>query len=208
MPWSVEGVDLVKVVAEGSTLTAASGEAPGYEVDGTIMRMRLPKAIPSGGSAELAFDWKLRVPPDGAPREGQDGEVYYIGYWYPQMAVYDDINGWQIDQYLGNAEFYMGYGDYDVSLTVPAGWIVTGTGALGMPATSSAHRRVPASTRPNRPPVSCMWWVRTTGKQAGRPRQGKTGSSPGISPPRMFETSPGVRPAAISGTPPTQPSET
>ncbi len=94
------------------------------------MRMRLPKAIPSGGSAELAFDWKLRVPPDGAPREGQDGEVYYIGYWYPQMAVYDDINGWQIDQYLGNAEFYMGYGDYDVSLTVPAGWIVTGTGAL------------------------------------------------------------------------------
>ncbi len=130
VPWSVEGVDLVKVVAEGSTLTAASGEAPGYEVSGTVMRMRLPKAIPPGGSAELAFDWKLRVPPDGAPREGQDGEVYYIGYWYPQMAVYDDINGWQIDQYLGNAEFYMGYGDYDVSLTVPAGWLVTGTGTL------------------------------------------------------------------------------
>ena len=55
------------------------------------------------------------MPPDGAPRGGQDGEVYFISYWYPQMAVYDDINGWQIDQYLGNAEFYMGYGDYDVS---------------------------------------------------------------------------------------------
>jgi hypothetical protein len=130
VPWSVEGVDLGKVVAEGTTLTASGGEGPGYDVDGTIMRMRLPKPIPPGGSADFAFDWKLRVPPDGAPREGQDGEVYYIGYWYPQMAVYDDINGWQTDQYLGNAEFYMGYGDYDVSLTVPAGWIVTGTGTL------------------------------------------------------------------------------
>ena len=33
------------------------------------------------------------------------------------MAVYDDVNGWQTDQYLGNAEFYMGYGNYDVALT-------------------------------------------------------------------------------------------
>jgi hypothetical protein len=130
VPWSVEGVDLGKVVAQGTPLAATGGEGPGYDVDGTVMRMRLPKPIPPGGSADFAFDWKLRVPPDGAPREGQDGEVYYIGYWYPQMAVYDDINGWQIDQYLGNAEFYMGYGDYDVSLTVPAGWIVTGTGTL------------------------------------------------------------------------------
>jgi aminopeptidase N len=46
------------------------------------------------------------------------------------MAVYDDVNGWQTDQYYGNAEFYMGYGDYDVSLTVPAGWLVSSTGTL------------------------------------------------------------------------------
>jgi aminopeptidase N len=44
--------------------------------------------------------------------------------------VYDDINGWQTDQYLGNAEFYMGYGNYDVALTLPAGWLVTSTGKL------------------------------------------------------------------------------
>jgi hypothetical protein len=86
-----------------------------------------------GGTADFAFEWKLRVPPDGAPRGGQDGEVYFMNYWYPQMAVYDDINGWQIDQYLGNAEFYMGYGNYDVSLTVPAGWLVTATGTLQNP---------------------------------------------------------------------------
>jgi hypothetical protein len=44
--------------------------------------------------------------------------------------VYDDLNRWQIDPYLGNAEFYMGYGDYDVAITVPAGWLVAATGTL------------------------------------------------------------------------------
>jgi hypothetical protein len=133
VPWSVEGVELGRVAAQGTTLPAASGEGPGYEVNGTIMRLRLPKPLMPGGTAELAFDWKLRVPPDGAPRGGQDGEVYYMNYWYPQMAVYDDVNGWQVDQYLGNAEFYMGYGNYDVSLTLPAGWLVTATGTLQNP---------------------------------------------------------------------------
>ncbi len=130
VPWSVEGVDLTRVTAQGTALPSGGGGGAGYEVNGTVMRIRLPRAIPPGGSSDFAFDWKLRVPPDGAPRGGQDGEVYYISYWYPQMAVYDDVNGWQTDQYLGNAEFYMGYGDYDVSLTLPAGWLVTGTGTL------------------------------------------------------------------------------
>jgi hypothetical protein len=130
VPWSVEGMELDRVAAQGTDLTAGGGEGPGYEVTGTIMRLRLPRPLPPGGTADFAFDWRLRVPPDGAPRGGQDGEVYFMNYWYPQMAVYDDINGWQIDQYLGNGEFYMGYGNYDVSLTVPAGWLVTATGTL------------------------------------------------------------------------------
>jgi hypothetical protein len=133
VPWSVEGIEFGRVAAQGTTLAATGGEGPGYEVNGTIMRLRLPKPLVPGGTADLAFDWKLRVPPDGAPRGGQDGEVYYMNYWYPQMAVYDDVNGWQIDQYVGNAEFYMGYGNYDVSLTLPAGWLVTATGTLQNP---------------------------------------------------------------------------
>ena len=133
VPWSVEGITLGRVAAQGTDLAAVSGEGPGYEVSGTILRLRLPKPLVPGGTADLAFEWKLRVPPDGAPRGGQDGEVYFMNYWYPQMAVYDDINGWQIDQYFGNAEFYMGYGNYDVSLTVPAGWLVTATGTLQNP---------------------------------------------------------------------------
>ena len=134
VPWSVEGVELSRVAAQGQALKAVEKEGVGYSVDGTIMRIRLPKPLPPGGSAELDFAWKLRIPPDGAPRGGQDGETFYINYWYPQMAVYDDLNGWQTDQYLGNAEFYMGYGDYDVALTLPAGWLVTSAGELLNPA--------------------------------------------------------------------------
>ena len=133
VPWSIEGIGLERVAAQGTDLTAAGGEGPGYDVNGTIMRVRLPKPLLPGGTADFALQWKLRVPPDGAPRGGQDGEVYFMNYWYPQMAVYDDVNGWQIDQYLGNGEFYMGYGNYDVSLTVPAGWLVTATGTLQNP---------------------------------------------------------------------------
>ena len=134
VPWSVEGVSLSRVVAQGQELKPSEEETVGYEVDGTVMRIRLPRPLASGASVSLDFSWRLRIPPDGAPRGGQDGETYYINYWYPQMAVYDDLTGWQIDQYLGNAEFYMGYGNYDVALTLPEGWLVTSTGQLTNPA--------------------------------------------------------------------------
>lgn len=126
------GMELARVVAQGATLAAgaASDSTPGYVVEGTVAWLHLPQKLAPGASAELAFEWAFTVPPDGAPRMGTDGEIFYLAYWYPQMAVYDDVSGWQTDQYLGNAEFYMGYGDYDVALTVPAGWLVGATGEL------------------------------------------------------------------------------
>jgi hypothetical protein len=123
-----------RVVAQGAVLGVVdSADRPGYRVDGTVMRIRLPRQVPPGGSVDLEFAWRLPVPPEGAPRGGQTGSVYVVSYWYPQMAVYDDVVGWQTDPYLGQAEFYMGYGRYDVSLTVPAGWLVTATGTLQNP---------------------------------------------------------------------------
>jgi hypothetical protein len=61
---------------------------------------------------------------------GHDGEVYYVAYWYPQLAVYDDVNQWVQYPHMSQAEFYMGYADYDVAITVPDGWLVGATGAL------------------------------------------------------------------------------
>jgi len=130
------GVKLGRVRYNDTTLLeipTLRGEAVGYTVDGTVMQITLPDTIPSGGTATFAIDYSFKVPEAGAPRMGQDGEVFYLGYWYPQMAVYDDVDGWVADPYMGNGEFYMGYAEYDVRITVPEGWLVGATGTLQNP---------------------------------------------------------------------------
>ncbi|MDQ3950099.1 MAG: M1 family metallopeptidase, partial [Gemmatimonadota bacterium] len=133
------GMELTRVAAQGAVIQAVPSvqlarSGGGYVIDATRLRVRLPRPLLPGDSADLDFQWALTVPPDGAPREGTDGEIFMIAYWYPQVAVYDDVNGWQVDPYLGTSEFYMGYGDYDVELTVPEGWLIGGTGTLTNPA--------------------------------------------------------------------------
>jgi len=109
--------------------------APGrYAIHGTVMWIALRRPLPPGDSLELSFAWSYEpapAPSDG--REGRDGGVWFMGYWYPQVAVYDDVDGWVTDPYLGWAEFYMDPADYDVRLTVPRGWVVGATGTLRNP---------------------------------------------------------------------------
>ena len=125
------GMELGRITAQGREMKPVDDDtSSGYWTDATRLRIRLPEALLPGAAAEFAFTWAYQVPPDGAPRGGTDGEVFFLSYWYPQVAVYDDVNGWQIDPYRGTAEFYMGYGDYDVSLTVPEGWLIGATGEL------------------------------------------------------------------------------
>ena len=61
---------------------------------------------------------------------GRDSALYEIAQWFPRMAVYDDVRGWNTDPYLGQGEFYLEYGDIDYSVTVPAGYVVAGSGVL------------------------------------------------------------------------------
>jgi hypothetical protein len=61
---------------------------------------------------------------------GRDSVLFEIAQWYPRMAVYDDVRGWNTDPYLGQGEFYLEYGDVDYSVTVPAGYTVAGSGVL------------------------------------------------------------------------------
>jgi hypothetical protein len=127
-----EGMEMIYVRAYGVPLVPQrmSDTTAGYAVDATRMRITLPRAIYPGEDVAFDFAWAFAVPPDGAPRSGTTGDVYMLAYWYPQFAVYDDVNGWHTDPYMGNAEFQMGYADYDVGITVPAGWLVAATGEL------------------------------------------------------------------------------
>ena len=125
------GMELGRITAQGREMKPADDDtSAGYVIDATRLRIRLPEPLLPGAAAGFGFTWAYQVTPDGGPRGGTDGEVFFPSYWYPQVAVYDDVNGWQIDPYRGTAEFYMGYGDYDVSLTVPEGWLIGATGTL------------------------------------------------------------------------------
>ena len=113
---------------------AVAGRPLRTKIFGTMMRVELPR--PLGPDARMTFDiaWHFPIPPYGAGRMGRVGSHFYeLGQWYPRMAVYDDVHGWNTLPYLGAGEFYLEFGDFDVSLTVPAGFMVTATGALANP---------------------------------------------------------------------------
>ncbi|HUF64372.1 MAG TPA: M1 family metallopeptidase [Gemmatimonadaceae bacterium] len=140
-----EPVHLSRVALDGTVLPALAATdtaAVGYNVNGTVVTLRPRRAVRSGDSTTLAFTWSYPVQPVPNPRTGEDREVFHLAYWYPQVAVYDDVIGWDRDQYLGRAEFYMGYADYDVAITLPAGWLVSATGEL-----TNAHQVLPNPIR-------------------------------------------------------------
>ena len=119
-------------------------------VDDTVMYVDLVRPIPPGGTTTFELDYGFNVPEHGADRMGRDGSLYEIAQWYPRMAVYDDTHGWNTDQYLGQGEFYLEYGDIDYEVTVPAGYIVAGTGVLQNPAvvlTASQRERLASAIK-------------------------------------------------------------
>jgi len=128
------GLQIARVAAQGVTLQPQTTDsAVGYRVINTLGRIQLPRHMLPGDSAELAFTWSFKIPPKANPRMGTDGSVFVLGYWYPQVAVYDDVAGWDTDPYVSRGEFYMDYGDYDVAITAPDDQLVTATGTLENP---------------------------------------------------------------------------
>ncbi len=115
---------------------AAPAAALPYVVNGTLLRIDLARPLPPGGRQILELEWSF---PFGANSnrmglEDIDGAtIYEVAQWYPRMAVYDDVRGWNTEQYMGQGEFYLEYGSFDVSLTVPADMLVAATGTLRNP---------------------------------------------------------------------------
>ncbi|HET9331972.1 MAG TPA: M1 family metallopeptidase [Gemmatimonadota bacterium] len=131
------GVELRRVAVAGAELAALEGddEGPGWQVSSTRLFIRPPSPVLPGGTIELAFDFGFPVPQAGASgRMGYSGEdMFYLAYFYPQMAVYDDVAGWDTDRFTGQAEFYADFGRYAVTIDAPANWLVDGTGTLENP---------------------------------------------------------------------------
>ncbi len=119
-------------------------------VDDTMMYVELASPLAPGATALLDLSYAFNIPEHGADRMGRDGALYELAQWYPRMAVYDDIHGWNTDQYLGQGEFYLEYGDIDYEITLPAGYIVAGSGVLQNPAdvlTATERSRLAAAVK-------------------------------------------------------------
>src|SRR3981081_793583 len=158
-----DGMQITRLVANGQAIEVTDTLGP--QIPGTTprapslsailkstsARITLPTPIAAHSTGTLEADWHFRVPRTVSGRGERMGAwgdtLYQVAQWYPRVAVFDDLRqgGWDTEQYLGNAEFYNNYGHFDVSIDVPAGWIVGSTGILQNPAevlTPAARERL------------------------------------------------------------------
>ena len=124
-------ISSVKLVADNSNAN--------YIVEDTRMQVRLAKPMKPGGDViKIKIDYSFTLPEEGADRCGilktLNGNIFAVAQWYPRMCVYDDVEGWNTLPYLGPSEFYLEYGDFDLSITAPASHIVVASGELQNPA--------------------------------------------------------------------------
>ncbi len=106
----------------------------------TDTRMRIALGEPleaEGGTVEIQIDFAFTMPEYGADRMGRlgvrDGTIYEVAQWYPRMYVFDDVNGWNAMPYLGQGEYYLEYGTFDVEIMAPREMTLAATGTLQNP---------------------------------------------------------------------------
>ena len=137
----------------------AGGRPLAMTVTGTMMRVELAQPLLPDSAITFEVAWHFPIPPYGGGRMGRVGSRFYeLGQWYPRMAVYDDVNGWNTLPYIGAGEFYLEYGDFDVALTLPAGFVVAATGTVSNPLTvwTAQQRARLARARASAEPVAII----------------------------------------------------
>ncbi|MCO6512123.1 MAG: M1 family metallopeptidase [Aridibacter famidurans] len=150
---NTEGMEITKITVDGAEADLAPRSVPqrrgggGEEqeprltavaLDQTVSQINLAKPVPAKSRVVLEIEWHTKFPggPNGRGHrmtQRWDDRLFQPTQWFPRIAKYDDLRGWDTDPYLGPAEFHNNFGRFDVRIDVPAGWIVTGTGVLQNP---------------------------------------------------------------------------
>lgn len=99
----------------------------------TNQSLHLPKALNPNNTVQINFDWHYQISKQ-SNREGMiDSTTFFLAYFYPRIAVYDDYNGWDRMNFMDSHEFYSDFNDYTVTINTPKNYIVWGTGTLQKP---------------------------------------------------------------------------
>jgi hypothetical protein len=118
------------VIVDAFTANGRAARWPNASQFFTTQPAPLPAPLAPHDSVRLGFDWHYEISKE-AGREGMlDSTTYYLAYFYPRVAVYDDYNGWDTMNFTDEQEFYSDFNDYDVTVHVPANYVVWGTGTL------------------------------------------------------------------------------
>ncbi len=123
-----EGVQITKIIYNSEEIDIKSKNVNN---NSSILRIKLPKKLAHGETAEIKINWNLIIPKSTPIRMGTyNKDNFMIAYWFPKIAVYDDIEGWNKQGHSGNQEFYNDFSDYDVEITVPKDYNVWSTAIL------------------------------------------------------------------------------
>ncbi|MEC3905485.1 M1 family metallopeptidase [Tamlana sp. 2201CG12-4] len=115
-----------------------NGRPLAHMINRTMMRIELPKVLKNGEKFSFSINWWYNIN-DHVVEDGRSGYEYFpkdgnrayvIAQFFPRMAVYSDVEGWQNSQFWGRDEFALPFGDYEVNITVPADHVLDGTGVL------------------------------------------------------------------------------
>jgi hypothetical protein len=127
-----DGLTVRKISIDGRSINLENRSI--YKVTNTLATIYLPAAIPPKSSINLSIDWSFKISDKATLRVGvYDSTTAFVGYWYPQVSVYDDIDGWDYNNYDGQTEFYNDFSNYEVSITIPNKFGVWATGILQNP---------------------------------------------------------------------------
>ena len=173
---------------EGGYTIGAVRDASGRElhkhINRTMMRVDLPAPLASGQSFRFTLSWEYKINNSkrvsgrtGAEFFQKDGNwIYEIAQWFPRLAAYNDVTGWQHKQFLGTGEFTLEFGDYQVKITVPNDHIVASTGVLQNPAevlTATQRQRL-EQARTAKKPVLIVTPAEAKAAEKGKPTGKKT----------------------------------
>jgi len=102
---------------------------------GTLLFVKMDTPLNTGVNVTVEMNWEVKFPEISRVRMGKYSDsTLFIAYWYPQMSVYDDLQGWDEQNFTMNQEFYNNFADFDVKITAPEGFLIWATGELQNPA--------------------------------------------------------------------------
>ena len=161
----------------------ANGRALPHTINKTMMRIDLPQPLQPGAKVSFGVDWRYNISEQkvlggrsGYERFDDGNDLFEIAQWFPRMAAYYDVYGWQHKQFLGSGEFTLEFGDYDVRITVPADHVVASTGELQNPGEvmSAAQRQRLQQAKTASRPVVIVTQAEAEAAEKSRSKASKT----------------------------------